>query len=407
MKHDNDTLRVLHVIPAVGPAYGGPSQAVVQMCDAVNRLGGPVRAEVLTTDAASPNGDRLDVPVGRPVVAGTDNATRVRHFPYVGPESFKFSPGLGGWLRRHVRRYAVVHVHGLFGYPGLAAARACRRRGVPYVVRPLGMLDPWSLQQHRVRKRVALALAERANLRGAAGLHFTSEAERRHAEGVLGRAAMREAFVSPIGVDGHTRDRLPVQGRFRRRYPQLAGQRIVLFMGRVHPKKGIELILQSVAGLRAGGTRNVALVIAGEGAESYTAKLAMTVDRLGLGPHVLWTGWLSGETKREALAEADVFVLPSQQENFGIAAVEAMAAGVPVIVSRAVGLWQQVRRHEAGLVVARDRAALVEALGLLLNDGGLRGRLGANARRLAHEAYGWPAIAASLVQRYSQLAQSA
>src|SRR5262245_1944082 len=167
-----DSLRALHVIPAVSPRYGGPSRAITGMCRALAGVG--VEALVVTTDADGPTG-RLSVRLGETVM---HDGVPTRFFPREWGEALKYSRPMARWLGGHAAEFDIVHVHGVFSHAGLAAGRACRRVGVPYLVRPLGSLDPWSLRQKRLRKQVLRLLGVNRMLRRAAAVHYTTAAER-------------------------------------------------------------------------------------------------------------------------------------------------------------------------------------------------------------------------------------
>lgn len=378
--------RVLHVIPAVAPRYGGPSAAVYGMCLALRARG--VDARVVTTDADGSG--RLDVPLGEWV---DRERVPTLFFRRRGGEAAKLGVGLGRWLRQHVADHDVVHAHAVFSHAPMAAARACRRAGVPYIVRPLGTLDPWSLAQKPLRKWLALRLGVARMLRSAAAIHYTSPGERRLAEEALG---LRRGAVIPLGVDPdlerHAREgahELP---------PQLAQARFVLALGRLHPKKGLEQLIEAFLACAQRGER---LALAGDGEPGHVAALRRAAARAS--ERVVFTGWLSGRVKAATLARAAVLAMPSHQENFGLAAAEAMTLGVPVVVSRGVNLADEVEAEGAGWVAGDEPGALARALQTALEDEGERQARGARARRLA-ERFTWAQAAADLEALYRGVA---
>ena len=192
-------MKVLHVIPAVAPRYGGPSQAVLGMGQALPQQG--VQVLIATTDADGPR--RL------PVAHGSElswQGVPAIFFPRQWSEAFKYSGQLAGWLDHHVAEFDVVHIHAVFSHACLAAADACRGARVPYVVRPLGTLDPWSLKQKPVRKQLLWHVGVKRMLHGAAAIHYTTAAEQRLAEVPLG---LRRGVVIPLGVDEELFDAPP------------------------------------------------------------------------------------------------------------------------------------------------------------------------------------------------------
>ena len=377
-------MRVLHVIPATAPRYGGPSVAVHAMAKGVRALGAEVT--VATTDADGPG--RLPVPHGRPV--DTDGV-EYRYFPRSLPGEWKLSLPLGRWLHAEAGRFDVVHVHALFSYATIPGCRAALRHAVPYVLRPLGTLDPWSLAQGRARKRPYLALVEGTHLRGAAAIHATSESE---AEGIAALGFGARVRVIPLGAEPAPAPRRRGGG----------GPLRVLFLGRLHAKKGLPLLLDAVAELAREGRAQVELVVAGDGEPAYRRELEARAHALGIAGRVRFAGHLGGSAKADALAAADLFVLPSYQENFGIAAAEAMAAGLPVVLSDRVGIAGQAAAAGAGTVVACDAGAVAAAIRRAVLDPEARLRAGECAARLARGAFAWEHTSLRLLELYRELA---
>ncbi len=376
-------MKVVHVVPAVAPRCGGPSEAALKMVSALGRAG--VESLLVTTDADGPG--RLSV---EPGVEMEHRGARTIFFPCFLGESFKFSPGMARWLGRNASRYDLVHVHSVFSHPSLCAGTAARKGGLPYVIRPLGQLDRWSLAQHQFRKKVFLAAAGRRLLEGAAAVHWTADPEMENAPDF---ARSRPFFVGPLGVD---------EELFSGIEREAVRRPVVLFLSRLHPKKNVEALLGAF--LSAGETaRRWKLVIAGDGEADYVDSLRRLVDRSKGSDRVEFTGWLSGPEKARALREASLLVLPSRQENFGIVVAEAMAAGTPVLVSENVALSGEVSRAAAGWVVSLEgdglRAALVEAM----SSPEERRRRGAAARMLAESRYRWSAVAEGLRMEYERI----
>jgi glycosyltransferase involved in cell wall biosynthesis len=385
-------MRILHVIPSVGPLRGGPSVTLRAMARGLSRAGCEVH--VATTDDDGPG--RLHVPHGVPL---TDDGVTFWHFRRQ-TRFYQASWPLTRWLARHVGGYDLVHVHALFSYAALPAAWAARRAGIPYVVRPLGTLSRWGMAERHPRlKRLSLALVERRILRGAACVHYTSEAERLEAAelGIDGRSA-----VVPLGVALGRFDPLPPRGWLEARAPHLAGRPVALFLSRLDRKKGLELLLEAVALAKARGTP-LALVVAGTGDRGLEARLRGEAARLGIERDVVWAGFVTGEEQLAVLAAADLFVLPSHSENFGVSVVEAMACGLPVVVSDQVGIHREIAEAGAGLVVPCRADALAEALMRLGEDATLRCRIGQRARRLAGNEFSVERMVQGLIDLYSSV----
>ena len=367
------------------------------MCEALRDRG--VETQIAATDAGGPG--RLAVPVVL--------------FPRQISEAFKYSGPLSRWLSKHVADFDCVHVHAVFSHAPLSAARWCRMQSVPYVVRPLGALEPWSLRQKPIRKRVALALFAKRMLERAAAVHYTTDRERRDSERALG---LSNGIVIPLGVD------LPPL-QLERGSGGEVGRPYVLFLSRLHPKKGVELLIEAFAKVtrphplpplpsgegaadrpRERSSPDWQLVIAGTGDPAYEVSLRRQVESLGLSDRVRFVGWVDGPEKQQLLAEAGLFVLPSAQENFGIAALEAMAAGVPVAVSSEIDLSDEIEHAGAGWVFPRTIDGIAAALRAAWTSPEERRRRGDRGRELAGTRFQWPAIAARLVGLYEQITKA-
>jgi glycosyltransferase involved in cell wall biosynthesis len=378
--------RVLQVIPAVAPRYGGPSMAVLGMGRALRAL--QSWTVIATTDADGRG--HLDVPLGE-IVAHED--VPCIFFRRRCSESFKWSPGLARWIAGHAAEFDLVHVHGVFSHVLIAAARACRAQGVPYIVRPLGTLDPWSLAQHGWRKQVLLRGWGRRAIEGAAAMHFTSEAERRLAMEAL--PWLPSGSVVPLGVD----DDLFCSAARNTEAP--GASPYILSLARLDPKKGIDRLIRAFQdAIGRGACRGWRLVVAGDGEPEYVQSLQALANAGPAAARITFEGWVSGGVRRALIRQASIFALPSSQENFGISVVEAMAAGVPVIVSPGVNLAGEIEAAGGGWVASAERlAALVGEV--CASPAEIRTR-GAAARQWA-ERYRWPHVTRALLSLYADI----
>ena len=380
-------LRVLHVIPALAPRYGGPSTAALGMCQALRDAG--TETLIATTDA---DGDgRLLLRTGR--VTSEVAGTPAIFFPRQVSESFKWSPGLASWLEAHVAEFDLVHIHAVFSHASLAAGRACRKNGVPYVVRPLGTLDPWSLDRHPRRKRLLLALGGRRLLSAAAAMHYTAPAEQRLAEERL--PWLPAGVVVPLGVGAE----------FFAAVREPAAAPTVVSLGRLHAKKGLELLIDAWHSLKGrGDLGSWQLVIAGDGESAYVATLRRRAESGPACDQIEFAGWVDGRARVTLLRSASLFALPSHQENFGLALVEAMACGVPAVAAHGVNLAEAIEAAGAGWASATTVDALTRTLARVMTDPGDLARRGERARAFA-ERFRWPRIAESLNAMYTGLLQ--
>jgi glycosyltransferase involved in cell wall biosynthesis len=382
-------MKVLHVIPSLSVLRGGPTFVVKALATHQARAG--VEVHVATTD--DDDRGRQSVPLGTPVAAG--GAT----YWYFGrtTRTYESSLGLTSWLLRHTAEFDLVHIHSVFTFPATVAAKIAHRRSVPYVVRPLGVLNRWGLRSGRAwAKRLSIRLIEGDILRRAAAVQFSSVTELVESEEAC---ALGRTVVIPNPVDIQPPD---PPGLFRARYPAMAGRRAILFIGRLDPVKGIELLLDAFAVVRRRYPETL-LVVAGSGGECYTRKLRARADELGIADNIVWTGFLDMAGKGAALADADVFVAPSQSESFGVAAVEALGAGVPSVIGDGVGIAGEVSDAGAGLVVPPNARAIAAAVEYILQDHELAFGLASRARALVSSRYRPDAVAAQVMKLYAEI----
>ncbi len=397
-------MRILQIVPSISLVYGGPSQMVRSLAAALAAEG--IDVTVLTTDA---NGDAgqppLAVPLEQPIPT---DGYQIRYFRCSPFRRYKFSLGLLWWLARHGRDYDLAHIHALFSPVSTAAATVARWLGLPYLLRPLGTLDPSDLQKKRQLKQLYGQWLEKPNLSGAAGVHFTSEQEAQisHRFG----AQTRDVIV-PLGVD--LAAALPAPGQARQRWGIAPEVPLVLFMSRLDPKKGFDLLLPALEQLATEGI-DFHFVLAGANPQdpSYEGQIREQVETASWRSRATVAGFVEGEAKLALLRDADLFVLPSYYENFGIAVAEAMLAATPVAISNQVHIWPAIEAANAGWVMGCNpqqrgdptaRAELVEQLRLALANPEERAQRGRNAQKLAESQYSWPAIAQQLSQVYAQL----
>jgi glycosyltransferase involved in cell wall biosynthesis len=381
-------MRVLHVIPGVNRASGGPASALIGMATAQAACGLDVSVLAGFRDGESdPNGRQL------PGVALT----------VVGPcrGALLRADGMAERVAQAVAAADVVHVHGIWEDIQHYAARAARAAGVPYLVTPHGMLDRWSLRQKWLKKQLYLLWRGRRNLRNAAAVHCTSRAEAEQVEALrLGPASL----VEPLGIDWSEFDPLPPRGTFRAAYPRLGDLPLIVFLGRVHPGKGVEHLIPA---LSACANRQAMLAVVGPDSRGYRGAMEALAASQGVGDRVLFTGMLRGSDRVAALADADLFALPSDHENFGVSVVEAVAAGTPVIISEHVNIQKEITDAGVGAVAGTDPIALARVLDEWLGDAPRRRAAAERARAFARSNYDWLEIARHWVERYALIGRGA
>lgn len=391
-----DALKILQIVPSISLVYGGPSQMVRGLCAALARQQADVT--VLTTNA---NGDvgqpPLDVPLNQPVA---EDGYRVLYFRCSPFRRYKFSPGLLHWLWRHAPDYDIAHIHALFSPVSTAAATIARLRQLPYILRPLGTLDPADLRKKRRLKLIYARLFERANLKGAAAIHFTAAQEARVSE----RFGLKTRdLVLPLGVTPPPADSAAAT-LVRQRFQIGAETPILLFMSRLDPKKGLDLLLPALHSLQRSGV-DFHFILSGANPQdrAYEQAIQQQIETSPLANQTTITGFVTGPLKAQLLQAADLFVLPSYYENFGIAVAEAMMASKPVVISNQVYIWPDIQQSQSGWVTPCAIAPLTQALQEALSNPAERLRRGQQAQHYAKSHYDWDAIATQTLTAYRTL----
>ncbi len=384
-------LAILHVVPSVAPVYGGPSKAALEMAGALARRGHRVSIYCTNSGGTVPP----DVPLGIPIAY--DGFT-ITYFPRHLPISYSPSLPLARALWRDVARFDAVHIHGIYQFAVVAAALAARAHGVPYLTRPHGALDPYLRQRHRLRKALYFPLIERPLFNRAAAIIYSADEEQRLAAPT---GLVAQPSIVPEGVRLTEYSVLPSPSLFLSHYPELAGRRLLLFLSRLHQKKGLDLLAAAFPLILA-ATPDVHLVIAGPD-DGYEASLRYLLQQNGTIDKVTFTGMVQGELKLALLTAAEIFVLPSYTENFGIAVVEALAAGLPAVISDQINIAGIIQEHDAAVVVPCAAERLAAAVIDLLQHPERRAALARNGPQLVREQFTWDTAAQRLEALYRQI----
>ncbi len=373
-------MRLAHLVPSYLPAvrYGGPIRSVHGLARGLVRLGH--RVTVLTTNVDGPG--ESPVPVDRPVVL--DGVT-VRYVPVGRPRRIARAPAMIPVLRQLLAKADLVHLHAVWQWPTWVGARAAERAGIPYVLSPRGMLvGELIARKSALAKRLWLAAIERRTLARAAAIHATSAIEAAELRAL--RLDLAPVVEVPNGVDLPEREPDPTAAEAAwRGVPP--GSR-VLYLGRVSWEKGIDRLVEATA-----LAPHWAVIIAGNDETGASDALRALAAERGIADRLRFTGRVEGDAKWALLAGADVLVLPSLSENWGLVVTEALGMGTPVVVTRGVGAAELVVRHELGAVVDGTPEALAAAIASLLRDPERRRAMGERGRRIVRERYSWDAVA--------------
>lgn len=342
------------------------------------------------------------------IVSGEDSKKSkiggMRTFPVTFPRAWYRAPLLDDWLKKNAGGYDIFHLHGLWDYPQCRAAQYANKSDIPYIISPHGIF----VGTHRnksLKKRIYLRMIGNRMLRLARAIHVTSELELKGCQ----TAGIRNEIVEiPWGVDPSGYSSEPEPSNAESLWPELAGRRILLFMSRLSPEKGLDELLRALASVKE-DHRSVLLVIAGEEGKKrkFRKMLGNLVEKLGLEPHVLFSGLVDGPAKRALLRRADILVMPSYGENFSFAIAEALACGVPVIASTRTP-WPEIQDIDAGRYVDPTPGALRAAIHELLSmpPQELR-KMGLRGKQLIGERYRWPDISNKFAELYGRFVKNA
>ncbi len=381
------TMRVLHVASGLSQRFGGSTSAILGMTRALARNG--VEVQLFSTE----------VP-GEDTVIQPQDGLRVRMFPIRFPKRFYYSPAMRRALEETIRYVDLVHVHDIWNYSEVLAVVLARKRGVPALISPHGELHSWALNHRWLRKKIHWAVWTRRALRSATAFHALSGSELRSIET---RGIKVPVVVIPNGVDPCDFSPLPPRDELRYRFPELRDCYILLFLGRIHPVKGLDLLVRAF-GVIVRQRDDVRLIVVGPSEGSHRNEVVGMLRAEGVLNNVIFTGPLFGREKLAALAAADVFVLTSYSEGFPMAVLEALVCGLPVVVTPNCN-FPEVSEAGTGFVVEPDVDAIVHAICTLLDDPALRKMMGMSGQHLVWERFTWDRIAKRLVEAYGSLIQ--
>ncbi len=345
-------MKILRVINSLNPEYGGPIAAAISQSAEMLRQGHTV--DFVTLDA--------------------DNTSYLVQVPGIvhamGPSMGKYGLNfrLVHWLKDNAWRYDSIIVHGLWQFHSFATWLASRQAKFDYFVYTHGMLDPWFKRTYpfkHIKKLFYWVLAEYWVLSDAKGVLFTCEEER-----LLARESFKlykaNEIVVDYGVQSPQGDPELAKSEFLKQFPQLRDKRIILFLSRIHPKKGCDLLIEAFAQIKELDP-HLHLVMAGPDQVGWVSELQKLAEKLGVKDRITWTGMLTGIEKWGAYRTAEVFVLPSHSENFGVVIPEALACGVPVLTTNKVNIWREIQIDGAGLVANDDVEGILSMLQTWLN----------------------------------------
>lgn len=390
-------MRILHVIPSISPVRGGTSRAILDMVHALRDRG--IDVEIATTN--DDGDDLLDVPLGKCTLY---DRIPTYFFPRFSPplsavREFAISGSFTTWLFQNSTKYDAIHVHALFSYTSTVAMAIARLRGVPYLNTPHGLLCEWSLEQSRQKKQTYLKIIERANLDRARAIHLTCQQEQQDFRSLNFKSP---TFILPLALTEIPAQIPNARTLLRQKLNLPLDEPIILFMSRLHRKKGLDYLIPALGKLM---DRRFTFVIAGNGTAEYEAEVNSLLLTTGIRDRTHLAGFVEGEAKNLLIQGADLFALTSYSENFGIAVLEALAVGLPVLLTPEVGISSMVKEHQLGYVTELDIIAISQAISQYLNhlSDTTNSESSSRIRQFIQDNYTWSKIAKKLIDIYQNI----
>ncbi|HEY9833806.1 MAG TPA: glycosyltransferase [Stenomitos sp.] len=384
-------MRILHVIPALGSVYGGPSKGVVELVQIIGSLG--ISVDIVTTNA---NGStNLNVPLHTWI---PEKYYRVQYFPYWHLFDYKVSLSLTRWLFEHVNKYDLVHTHAIFSYPVLPAYWACQWHQVPYLVTPHGMLEPWALSYKARKKHFYYSLFEKPALERANAIQMLASSE---AERIKALNLKAPTVIVPNGIHRQDFEPLLSPELFYQKFSHTRNKTLIIFLGRIDPKKGLDLLASAFAKVNAQFPQTH-LIVAGPDNIGFLPTAQSYFAEAGCLEAVTFTGMLTGSLKYSALAAASLYVAPSYSEGFSVSVLEGMASGLPCVITTGCN-FPEAAAAQAAHVVDIDADEIALALIQCLSNPQQAKEMGQCARQLIFEHYTWECIAAKMIEVYTAI----
>ncbi len=383
----DENIKILHVSASLSPEWGGPTKVVVELTEALARKG-------------------IDITIFTPVRKGDE----VKIKPPKGVNLQLFNQGfLSKWwtsyspdLARNIQwgayKFDLIHIHEIWHYANFASYHAAKKAGKPYIITIHGLLDPWCLNYKAFKKKIYSLFIQRRILREASALHAITNEEVKH---IRTFGIDSSIVMIPNGIDPKEFINLPPREELESFYPKIKGKRIILFLGRIHPKKGLDLLAKAFEKI-AREWDNAYLMIVGPDSEGYKIKIEKMLESEGVLNKVIFTGMLSGRKKLIVLGGADIFALPSYSEGFSMAILEAMICKLPVIITKQCN-FPEVTEVGAGNEIDPNVEQLTGALSNLLGNPELCKKMGEKGRKLVLEKYTWDKTADKMIKVYEEI----
>lgn len=392
-------MKVLCINPFYWPAfqYGGPIAAVHELNKAMVKQG--VNITVFTTNVGLEN----KVPTNQEVNIDKVKVfyfKYIKYFEFLGSTGWQFSPKISSCLRNSIKKFDIIYIPAIWNYPTIPAFYYSKHYGKPYIVAPFGTLYPYTFKKKLWKKMLYFHLIIKKYIHHATAIHYTTEDEFETCHTFLG--LKNKTIVIPNAIDLSEFIEIPESEKLMAKYPFLKNKKVILYLGRITWIKGLDILIKAYAEL-AKTRKDIHLLIVGPDEAGYEKKVRAWCANYGILEKVTFTGILTGKSKLEAFTGSDLFVLPSYSENFGITVIEAMACRIPTIISNKVGIYREVEKNRAGIVIEADSKSLYNGIKTLLNNESLRKRIAENGEKLVKKYYDIDKVARQTIEVYKEI----
>jgi len=384
-------MKILFVTPYLGDSYGGITKVTQELASALTKLN--ITLDLITTLA-----DDQALLEESPYTWIENNNYRIQYFPCIHKNDFILSLPLLKWLKKNITDYDLVHTHTLFSPLISWAARICQKKSIPYLITPHGMLEPWAFSYKSWKKRIYYRLIEQKTLSQSAAIQGLSSREIQNFDRYH---INTPKFLVSNGIDTEDFDKLPSPEIFYSTFPQTKHKTLILFLARIDPKKGLDLLAPAFAEVKQQFSE-AHLVIAGPDSIGFRPTVEKYFTQVGCQDAITFTGMLSGELKYSALAAAQVYVAPSYSEGFSMSVLEGMASALPCVITTGCN-FPEAGAANAAHVVTISSETIAQALIQCLSDPIASQQMGQRARQLVFSDYTWNSIAKKMIEVYEAI----
>ncbi|MEK7162808.1 MAG: glycosyltransferase [Patescibacteria group bacterium] len=392
-------MKILHIVPAYFPAirYGGPIKSVHELNKWLVKNGADVAVYTTNIDGL----DNLNVSLGEAV---NIDGVKVFYFP-ISFRPWKYSFAFHRILAKNIKDFDLIHITSVFLAASTLGAYYAKKFKKPYIISPRGSFMEEPLKYYPLKKKIYISLIEKRNLAGAEAIHFTVEKEKN--DYLKLNIPLKKTIIIPNGIDFSNYINIDPINNFREKFGISKDRLVVLFMGRLHKIKGLDTLIPAFAEVIKKEPKAI-LVLAGPDDDGYGEKIKLQITnyKLKIGKDVIFVGMILGEDKIAAYRESDIFVLSSYSENFGMAVVEAMIVGKPVVVTKGVGISKEVEAAGAGLVVEKDVSQIADAILKFLENPQIAAEMGRRGRELVEKEFSSEKVAEKWIEEYNKILQN-